>query len=82
MTCRIEFKPRAVKDLRALSGELQRRIVEKIEALANDLAGDVKKLANHIPQYRLRVGDYRVPFEMEAEVVIVFRVLHRREAYR
>ena len=38
----IEFKPRAIKDLKALPLETGRRIMDKIEGLKNDLSGDVK----------------------------------------
>ncbi len=78
----IEFKPRAVKDLKALPTETKRRILGKIEELQNDLGGDVKRLTDHTPEYRLRVGDYRVLFEVERQTVMVYRVVHRREAYR
>ncbi|HEX8651790.1 MAG TPA: hypothetical protein VF708_13200 [Pyrinomonadaceae bacterium] len=53
----IEFKPCAVKDLDALDRPEARRILEKIRALENNLAGDVKRLTNFTPEYRLRVGD-------------------------
>ena len=56
----IEFKPRAVKDLQSLSKQMQGKILEKIQSMENDLAGDVKKLTNYTPEYRLRVGNYRV----------------------
>lgn len=82
MNYRLEFKPRVNKDLKALSVENQARIVEKIEALAENLSGDVKKLTNFAPQYRLRVGDYRVLFQIAGELITVFRVVHRRDAYR
>lgn len=54
----------------------------KIEGLQNNLAGDVKKLTGTTPEYRLRVGDYRVLFEIEGAKVVIYRVRHRREAYR
>jgi mRNA interferase RelE/StbE len=82
MNYQIEFKPRAVKDLKNLSLENRRRIAEKIAVLENDLSGDVKRLTNFTPEYRLRVGDYRVLFEIESQRVIIYRVVHRREAYR
>jgi mRNA interferase RelE/StbE len=63
----IEFKPRAIKDLKTLAPRERVRIVGKVEGLQNDLAGDVKRLTNFTPEYRLRVGDYRVLFEVEAE---------------
>lgn len=42
----VEFKPQAAKDLAKLSPDVSARIVEKIAALSNDLAGDVKRLTN------------------------------------
>jgi mRNA interferase RelE/StbE len=63
---RLAFKPRVRKDLKALGHSDLRRVLEKIEALAVDLQGDVKRLTNFTPEYRLRVGDYRVLFEIEA----------------
>ena len=67
MNYQIEFKPRARKDLKALPEATRRRIVAQIEALEDDLAGDVKKLTNFTPEYRLRVGNYRVLFEVEGQ---------------
>ncbi|MGD0499206.1 MAG: type II toxin-antitoxin system RelE/ParE family toxin [Bryobacteraceae bacterium] len=34
------------------------------------------------PEYRLRVGDYRVRFHQEGETILILRVRNRREAYR
>lgn len=82
MKYRLAFKPRVRKDLKALPKEQARRILEKIEALTDNLTGDVKKLTHQTPEYRLRVGDYRVLFEIEEDILVVYRVLHRREAYR
>ena len=59
------------------------RIADALERLQTDLTGDVKKLTNFTPEYRLRVGQFRVLFEIENETrIIVYRVVHRREAYR
>lgn len=58
------------------------RVVAKVEALQTDLAGDVKRLTNFTPEYRLRVGDYRVLFQVEDDRVMIFRVLPRDKAYR
>jgi mRNA interferase RelE/StbE len=82
MTYEIEFKPHALKDLKALPEPAKRRVLAKIEALRNDLAGDVKKLTNFTPEYRLRVGDYRVLFEVIEHRIIVYRIIHRKDAYR
>ena len=76
-----EFKPRAVKELDRLPTAQQRRIVAKIERLADGLRGDVKRLTNFTPEYRLRVGDYRVLFAIDRGKIEIYRVCHRREAY-
>jgi len=65
----------------SLSPDVARRILLKVYAMQDDLAGDVKRLTNMTPGYRLRVGDYRVLFELEGDRIIVYRVRHRREAY-
>ena len=78
----IEFKPGAVKDLKSIAPNDRKRIVKKIEALSTGLSGDVKQLTNFTPEYRLRAGDYRVLFEIEGRNVIIYRIKHRKDAYR
>jgi len=82
MTYHVEFKPRALKDLKGLPVEESVRIVTKAEALQNDLEGDVKRLTHFTPEYRLRVGKYRVLFEVEGPNVVIYRVRHRKDAYK
>ena len=82
MTYQLSFKPKAIKDLQAMDMRDRARIMEKIEALQDDLAGDVKKLTNFTPEYRLRVGNYRVLFEIEDNEIVVYRVRHRKDVYR
>lgn len=81
MKYKIEFKPRATKDLRSVTRNDAQRILEKIRGMENDLAGNVKHLTDFEPQYRLRVGNYRVLFNIENEQLIIYRIKHRREAY-
>jgi mRNA interferase RelE/StbE len=76
-----ESHPRALKDLKAIDRRDAHRIVEKIKAMRDDLAGDVKHLTNSTPEYRLRVGDYRALFELEGDKVVVYRIRHRKDAY-
>ena len=78
----VQFKPKAVRDIEGLPSRIQTRILARIEEMSNDLKGDVKKLTNLTPEYRLRVGDYRVLFEIEERVIVIYRIRHRREAYR
>lgn len=81
MRYRVEFRPRALKDLQQLNRGDQQRILAKTELLTMNLQGDVKRLKNFSPSYRLRVGDYRVLFEIDADLVIVYRIKHHRQAY-
>ena len=83
MAFQLEFKPKAVKDLDKLPTEMAGRVIQKLESLRSGLkSGDVKRLTNFSPEYRLRVGDYRALFEVEGTSIVVYRVIHRREAYR
>ena len=77
-----ELKPKAFKDLKSIALRDRERIIERIEALEDNLQGNVKKLTKHTPEYRMRSGDWRVLFEIEESKIIVYRVLHRKEAYR
>ncbi|MBE9057124.1 type II toxin-antitoxin system RelE/ParE family toxin [Sphaerospermopsis sp. LEGE 08334] len=81
MHYQIEFKPKAIKDLQKIPVNDRERIINKIEAMQEDLQEDVKRLTNFTPEYRLRVGDYRVLFELEEQTIIVYRVKHRSKAY-
>ncbi|NOY42940.1 MAG: type II toxin-antitoxin system RelE/ParE family toxin [Planctomycetes bacterium] len=82
MKYQVCFKPRSMKDLKKIPFKFRRQIVKKIEGVGDNLAGDVKQLTNFTPEYRLRVGDYRVLFEIADGTIVVYRVRHRREAYR
>ncbi len=81
MIYQIEFKPKALKDLRSIPVDYQNLIISKIEAMQDNLQGDIKKLTNFTPEYRLRVGKYRVLFEVEEEIVRIYRIKHRQDAY-
>jgi mRNA interferase RelE/StbE len=83
MRYEVELKPRARKDLCRIAKTDVARIVDALEELKDNLTGDVKHLTDFTPEYRLRIGDYRVLFEIEqTNRVVVYRVRHRREAYR
>jgi len=77
----IEFRPKALRDLKRLSPDVSRRIELKIQSLSNNMLGDVKRLVNFTPGYRLRVGDWRVLFQPEGQQLVVYRIVHRSEAY-
>ena len=81
----IEWKPSALKELRSLPRDAVARIVAAVEGLAqNPFPASSKKLVGSKHTYRIRIGDYRVVYNVLAgELVIeVIRVAHRRDVYR
>ena len=82
MKYEIELKPRSIRDCKRISRPDLERIFERIEDMSNDLKGDVKRLTNYSPEYRLRVGDYRILFETEKNKIIIYRIRHRKDAYK
>jgi mRNA interferase RelE/StbE len=78
----IEIKPQAIKDGKKIPPKQLGRIFDKIELLGDNLQGDVKHLTSFSPEYRLRVWDYRVLFEIEQDAVVVYRIKHRKDVYK
>jgi mRNA interferase RelE/StbE len=87
MTYTIEFKPVAARDLKRLPLAVAKRVARAIDRLSTDpRPRGVKKLqgkGDHV-FYRLRVGDYRVIYQVEEDrlVVLVVRIADRRDIYR
>jgi mRNA interferase RelE/StbE len=82
MKYEVEFKPRSIKDLKKIYKNDQIKIIGRIEKMTNNLTGDIKKLTNFSPEYRLRVGNYRILFEIENNKIIIYAVKHRKESYK
>lgn len=82
MSREIEIRTKAVKDLQTIPKRDGERIAKAILALQSGSFGDIKRLTNFTPEYRLRVGEWRVLFEMDVKKITIYRILHRREAYR
>ena len=79
----IEWTEMALGDLAALDKGAAQRVKQSIERFAQSGAGSVKRLQGiDPPEFRLRVGDYRVRFNQHHEAMLVLRILNRREAYR
>ena len=62
MQYEVELKPRATKDLRGIPKHHAASVLDALRDLCDNLLGDVKRLTNFTPEYRLRDGDYRVFF--------------------
>jgi mRNA interferase RelE/StbE len=81
MRYEIEFLDDAIRDMKRLSPAIRQRVMRKIMAMQDNLAGDVKRLAHYRPGFRLRVGDWRVLFEIVGPMIIIHQVVHRSQAY-
>ncbi len=85
MEYEIQFAPAAVRDLKRIQGNPLRRITDAIETLADDpRPAGCAKLAGDDDFWRIRVGQYRVVYQIEDDrlIVLVVRVAHRRDVYR
>ena len=81
----IIFKPSVEKDMRALPPTVIARVMDKVEALTEDpLPRGVTKLSGTERLYRIRIGDYRVVYEIDTSLclVTVHYVRHRKDVYQ
>ncbi|MDI6770265.1 MAG: type II toxin-antitoxin system RelE/ParE family toxin [Anaerolineales bacterium] len=81
----IELKFSALKELEKLPRQVLPRAIAAIKRLAeNPYPPGVKKLAGFERTYRVRVGDYRIMYEIYEDrlIIEIIRVKHRRDVYR
>lgn len=80
---RIEWTEAALQDLAGLDKGIARRVKQSVERFAEMGAGDVKRLRDiDPPEFRLRVGDYRVRLCLDSSTIRILRVRNRKDAYR
>ena len=81
---KIRILRRAIKDISKVPRDYAQLISQHIDGLTeNPLPPDAKKLKG-ASDYRLRVGIYRILYDIndEEQTITIYRVKHRREAYR
>ena len=84
-TYEVQFATLAAKEFRSLPPELKHRTSAAIDGLSQDpRPPGVRKLVGHERLYRIRVGQYRVVYEIDdkEQLIRITRVRHRREVYR
>jgi mRNA interferase RelE/StbE len=82
---RLLIRPAAERDLRALTPTILERVDARIRSFAdNPRPRGVERLRGPQGGLRLRVGDYRILYDVDdtQQVVMIGRVRHRREVYR
>jgi mRNA interferase RelE/StbE len=81
---RIIIEHRAVREIESFSDEIIQRITDVVESLRlNPRPHGVKKLLGD-EGWRIRIRDYRILYTIDDEkrLISIYRVKHRREAYR
>ena len=78
---RIEYGPAALDDLDDLPARERAQILRKIERLQFGLHGDIKRLHEAEAAYRLRMGDYRILFDVADDVILIRRIGNRKDVY-
>jgi len=81
----LQWRKSTRKDLRRIPREAVARIVAAVAKLAEEpLPHGSEKLTGSERTYRIRVGDYRVVYELlrDAKTVEIQRVRHRKDVYR
>ena len=82
---RLEWRRSATKDLRRIAAADVPRVVSSAEALANDpFPPGCTKLSGSERSYRIRVGDYRVLYDVFSGrlLIEVIKVGHRKDVYK
>ncbi len=85
MAYELYIERHAEKDLKKLPGSIFSAIIENIKKLTNNShPQNSKKIKGSLNDWRLRIGDYRVLYEINntTKSIIIMRVKHRRDAYR
>ncbi|AXE37802.1 type II toxin-antitoxin system RelE family toxin [Acidipropionibacterium virtanenii] len=85
MTYRVEFTRAAAKQVRKLPRQIRDRILTAVAGLAAEPRPQgAKKLVGEDTAWRIRIGNYRVIYDVldEELIVTVVRAGHRREVYR
>jgi len=79
----IEYDPKTVKQLQKLNPAIANELLDGIEAFANTpVITKIKKLKTPFDgAYRLRIGDYRVIFYQENNLMLISKIAHRKEVY-
>lgn len=83
MTYRIELRPAAVRALKKLDPPVARRVQGAIALLAEDPRPPASRALRGRPGLRVRVGDHRIIYTVEDDVLLVLVVTlgHRRDVY-
>ncbi len=82
---KIEFKGVVEKEIRRMPRELISNVLDSIEKLSEEpVPHQAIKLMGVAATYRLRIGDYRIIYQVDkkSKTIVIHHIRHRREVYR
>lgn len=83
MTYQVVLVRNAQRDLKKLDRVAQKRIKNALIKFSQNPLFYAKKLTDReIGNYRFRVGNHRIIFDIEQNRIVILRIGHRREIYR
>ena len=83
MKYELVYTRRAERDIRKLDSKIKDRIAKTLLRYREEPLRFAEQLTDPVlGEYRYRIGDYRVVFDMEGNEIVVLRVGHRREIYK
>lgn len=83
MAYQLVYTERAVRDIKRLDRVAAKRLGKKLLEFSKAPLRYSKKIHDpNLGNYRFRVGDYRVIFDLDKNKIVILRVGHRREIYR
>ena len=85
MKYQIVITKRAKHDIDVLENVVRVRLGKKLVQISKltDIRPVVRQLVDsRIGEYRLRIGDYRVLFDLSGKDIVILRVQHRKDVYR
>ncbi|MEK7472765.1 MAG: type II toxin-antitoxin system RelE/ParE family toxin [Patescibacteria group bacterium] len=79
-----EFKTKALKQLKKLDKTVQKKIVCKLDQISKEeiLFSNRRLTKFKIGSYRLRIGDYRVIYDIDGKMITVLLLGHRKDIYK
>ena len=85
MNYKVEFKKSAAKALELIPKSDQKRIARRIDSLAESPPDpNTTKLKGDNPFHKVRIGDYRIVYEIQDDVllILIVKIGHRKDIYR
>jgi len=78
----LEWKENAIKELTKLERNIASRIYKKVSSLKENInSADIKRLKNS-DLFRLRIGDYRILFEIKKDIITILKIGNRKNIYK